>query len=165
MTETELKPLLQMLGGSPWDLRKSLEDYVKVVQITKGMPEKTRTGSQNNSIHLWCEQKAEQCREAGVTWQMILAKTLALDMTKDAMKAIWKAVLKGAFNQDSTTEVKKNGGEIKYVTDHLNLFFAEKFNLPTIDFPHDPDKENQKIKGMEIAKKMDYSTEYQEPTI
>lgn len=105
-----------------------------------------RTSVQNNSLHLWLTQKATQCREAGVTFQMAISKTVDLDMTPFAMKTIWKYVQKVAIGKSSTTELSKTE-DIEYMVNHLNLYFAEKWNLPEIEFPHDEAKARENLTG------------------
>lgn len=95
-----------------------------------------RTNQQNKALHLWLALKAEQCRDAGVTAQLALSKTIELEMSPEMMKVIWKEVQKAMLGKKSTTELEKVG-EIEEITDHLNRYFAEKFHLEAIDFPHD----------------------------
>lgn len=95
---------------------------------------KPRTSQQNRAMHLWFKQKADQCRDAGVTVQMAFAKTIELEMTEGVMKEIWRTVQKAIFRKVSTAELTKQG-EIDEVAEHLNRFFSEKFNLPGLPIP------------------------------
>ena len=85
----------------------------------------TRSGQQNNAIHLWYAQKTEQCREHGITLQMVFEKTIDLEMTPQIMKEIWRRVQKAMYKKDSTTQLDKSNGEIEDIAEHLNRFFAE----------------------------------------
>lgn len=98
-----------------------------------------RTSQQNKALHLWLRQKAQQCRDAGVTTQMAFGKTIELEMTEETMKVIWRYVQKAMFNKDSTRDLDKIA-ELDEVAEHLNRFFAENFNLEGIPIPYDPDK-------------------------
>jgi len=98
-----------------------------------------RTQTQNRALHLWFCLKADQCRDAGITAQMALRETIELEMTPDMMKVIWKEVQKALFNKKSTTELNKSDGEFEEISEHLNRFFAEKFNLEGISFPFAPE--------------------------
>lgn len=100
---------------------------------------KPRTPEQNKALHLWLKQKAEQCRNAGVSPRMAFEKTVELEMTPEIMKEIWRTVQKALYKKSSTTELSKHT-EIDEITDHLNRFFADNFNLPGIEFPHDSER-------------------------
>jgi hypothetical protein len=106
---------------------------------------KPRTYTQNASLHLWYEQKAEQCRNAGVSPRMAFEKTIELEMTPEIMKAIWRAVQMAMYGKKSTTELSKTG-EIDELVEHLNRFFANEFNLEGIAFPFDEEKAYQQLK-------------------
>jgi len=51
------------------------------------------------------------------------------------MKEIWRSVQKAMLGKKSTTELEKTSDEIADIAEHLNRFFAEKFNLEGIEFP------------------------------
>jgi hypothetical protein len=109
--------------------------FVKIAKTTK-----ERTEIQNNSLHLWLHKKTEQCREAGITRQMILSKTMELEVTDTFMKDIWRDVQDAMFKTGRKTRNLEKVGQIDEVYEHLNRFFAEKFNLPGTDWPHDQNK-------------------------
>lgn len=100
---------------------------------------KPRTPEQNKALHLWLKQKAEQCRNAGVSPRMAFEKTVELEMTPEIMKEIWRTVQKALYKKSSTTELSKHM-EISEISEHLNRFFADNFNLPGIPIPSDPNK-------------------------
>jgi len=93
-----------------------------------------RTLSQNRALHLWLTQKAQQCRDAGVTPRMAFEQTIELEMTPEMMKEIWRTVQKALYHKQSTTELDKVG-EIDELVEHLNRFFANHFNLPGLPLP------------------------------
>jgi hypothetical protein len=101
---------------------------------------KERTQDQNSALHLWLTKKAEQCREAGLTRQKILAKTIELEVNEHFMKEIWRDVQEAMFKNGKSTKNLEKNGQIDEIVEHLNRFFAEKFNLPGTEFPNDPNK-------------------------
>lgn len=100
---------------------------------------RNRTPQQNKALHVWLKMKADQCRDAGVGPKMAFANTIELEMTPEIMKEIWRAVQKAMYRKKSTTELAKHM-EIDDITEHLNRFFADKFNLPGIEFPFDAER-------------------------
>ena len=98
-----------------------------------------RTQQQNKALHVWLKQKADQCRDAGISPKMAFAQTIELEMTPQLMKEIWRTVQKAMFRKGSTTELSKHM-EIDEVVEHINRFFAEKFNLEGIEFPFDVER-------------------------
>ena len=99
-----------------------------------------RTSEQNRGLHLWLDKKAEQCRDAGITAQMAFAKTIELEMTPEMMKEIWRQVQNAMFRNGKSTKNLKKVGQIDEIYEHINRFFAEKFNLDGLEFPSDPNK-------------------------
>ena len=94
----------------------------------------TRTGQQNKALHLWLTQKAQQCRDAGVSPKMAFERTVELEMTPEMMKEIFKTVQKAMYGTDSTKELKKQG-QLVEVIEHLNRFFAREFHLEGTPLP------------------------------
>jgi hypothetical protein len=93
-----------------------------------------RTEQQNRALHLWLTQKAQQCRDAGVSPRMAFEKTIELEMTPELMKEIWRTVQKALLGKTSTTELNKTG-EIDDIAEHLNRFFAQHFGLEGLPIP------------------------------
>ena len=102
---------------------------------------KERTTDQNAALHLWLSKKAEQCREAGITRQQILSKTIELEVNEHFMKEIWRDVQQAMFKNGKSTKNLEKNGQIDEIYEHLNRFFAGKFNLPGIEFPSNNEKE------------------------
>jgi hypothetical protein len=109
-----------------------------LVRINKTTKE--RTTDQNSALHLWLSKKAEQCRDAGLTRQKILSQTIELEVNEHFMKEIWRDVQQAMFKNGKSTKNLEKNGQIDEVYEHLNRFFAEKFNLPGIKFPNDINK-------------------------
>lgn len=108
------------------------------VRITKQTHE--RTTDQNRALHKYFALKAEQCRESGVTAQLALSKTIDLEMSPEMMKEFWRVLQNAILQKGKSTKNLAKVGDIEQVHEHLERFFAEKFNLPGIDFPNDPSK-------------------------
>lgn len=96
---------------------------------------KKRTDQQNKALHLWLKMKSDQCREAGVTVQMMFEKTIELEMTPTILKEKWKETQQRMYGTDSTTKLLKGEGQIEEMAEHFNRFFAEEFNLPGLPIP------------------------------
>jgi len=160
MTQSE-KDTLTALLTSKWDMQKNLQTFLETVKVTEEVKKPpTRTITQNSALHLWYTQKATQCKDAGVTFQMAVSKTIDLDMTPFAMKTIWKYLQKIALGKESTTELSKIE-DIEYMVNHLNLYFAEKCNLPDIPFPSDEERQKEMLYGYKTkAGEMENYPEY-----
>ena len=98
------------------------------------MTEIKRTESQNRALHLFLHNKAQQCREAGVTPKQAFERTIELEMSDEIMKEIWRTVQKALYKNKSTKDLSKHE-QIDNIAEHLNRFFAEEFNLEGIEFP------------------------------
>ena len=101
---------------------------------------KERTTDQNSALHLWLTKKSEQCRDAGITRQQILTKTIELEVNEHFMKEIFRDVQEAMFKNGKSTRNLEKTGQIDEIVEHLNRFFSEKFNLPGTEFPNDPNK-------------------------
>lgn len=108
---------------------------IKIAKMTR-----ERTADQNRALHKYFTLKSEQCREAGVTVQLALAKTIELEMTPEMLKEFWRVIQNAMLGKGKSTKNLDKIGEIEQVHEHLERFFAEKFNLPVIDFPNNPHK-------------------------
>ena len=140
--DSEIYNRLKEISGMSWQMKDKLLAFLQTV---KPKP-KQRTYSQNRALHLWFTQKAEQCREAGISPRMAFEKTIELDMTDVMMKEIWRAVQKALYKKTSTTELSKGNGEIDNLVEHLNRFFAgEPFNLEGLPLPNDEDRAREEM--------------------
>jgi len=109
--------------------------FVKIAKTTR-----ERTEDQNRALHKYFALKSEQCRDAGVTAQLALSKTVELEMSPEMLKEFWRVVQNAMFRKGKSTKNLDKVGDIELVHEHLERFFAEKFNLPAINFPNDPNK-------------------------
>lgn len=133
------------------------ETVPKLKELLKELkPKKQRTSQQNRALYKFFSLKAEQCRDAGVTAQMAFNKTTELEMNEEIMKSIWKYTQKALYGTDSTADLEKQE-QIDNIYEHLTRFFAEKFNLEGIPFPH---KEKDEVSAIESMNKgYEYPTE------
>jgi hypothetical protein len=99
------------------------------------MENNKRTISQNNSIHLYCEQVAEVLNDAGYDIAKVIKHAkIDIPWTKESVKEIlWKTIQKSMFNKSSTTELNKNN-EITEIWEVINRFLA-KLEIESIPFP------------------------------
>lgn len=127
--DSEVYTRLKVISELRWDTVPKLVEFLKEIK-----PNKQRTNQQNRGLYLSFKQRAIQCREAGVTPAMAFKETMDLEMTEEIVKSIWKYTQKALYGTDSTADLQKQE-QIDEVHEHLNRFFAEKFNLEGIDFP------------------------------
>ena len=142
LIDAEIFARLKTISELKWDTVPKLVEFLKEIK-----PKKQRTSQQNRALYKFFSLKATQCREAGVTPAMAFKETMELEMTEEIMKSIWKYTQKALYGTDSTADLKKQE-EIDEVHEHLNRFFAEKFNLEGIDFPHEEKREVSAIEDM-----------------
>lgn len=95
---------------------------------------KTRSGSQNDSLHLWFTQVAEDLNDKGIYQRAVLEQLEHTDVpnSKESIKAIWTVIQKTYIKKDSTT--KLNNSDINIIYDALNLALGTKFGVH-IPFP------------------------------
>jgi hypothetical protein len=106
--------------------------------MTTKQPTK-RTGTQNNSLHLWFEWVATELNLAGYTVQMVLKEKIDLDWTAEMVKELlWRSAQKAILGKQSTTELNKIE-DIDKVLEHLNRHLGEKFGIH-VPFPVDGQK-------------------------
>lgn len=77
---------------------------------------------------------------------------------------LWRSVQRVTVRKESTTDLAKLEGEIELIHKLLMRELGEKFGIEWHEFPNDPDKKNQRLKAMAIAKKLSYPTEELTPT-
>jgi hypothetical protein len=89
--------------------------------------ENKRTLTQNNSIHLYCEQIAEVFNELGLDVHVVLKEGMNTHWTPNAVKELlWRPTQMALFNKKSTTELSKTG-EIDQIVDVINRHLSERF--------------------------------------
>jgi hypothetical protein len=164
MTSEEHNQLVNILEGNAWETRTRLLDFVNktnFVEETEVKP-KQRTLTQNSALHLFFSLVAETLNDAGLDMKKTLKPEIDIDWTPESVKNyLWRPVQKAMLGKESTTELTKL--EVGQVYETLNRFLGEKFAVH-VPWPHDPDKENQLIKAMDMAANAPYP-EYIEPTL
>lgn len=163
MTKEELGGLTEIIEGNAWEIRSRLLTYIHQVKLDDNEEKpKQRTLTQNSALHLFFSLVAETLNDAGFGMKKVLKEEVDIDWTGDLVKHyLWKPVQKAMLGKESTTELTKI--EVGQVYETLNRHLGEKLAIH-VDWPHDPDKENQMMKAMDMAKTVDYP-EYIEPTI
>jgi len=104
--------------------------------------DKQRTPTQNNSLHLWCEQIAHAYNEKGMTVEEVIKNfKMELFWSKESVKElIIRTAIKRMFGKESTTTLLKQG-EIDQIVDVVTKFNAQ-MEIEYIPFPHLPDEQN-----------------------
>lgn len=106
---------------------------------------KPRTPTQNNALHLYFENLAEELNQAGFTVQLVLKEKMDLDWDKEKIKELlWRPAQKAILGKHSTTELSKQM-DIDQVYDHLNRHLGEKFHI-FVPFPVDMEKHLNELK-------------------
>lgn len=148
MTQQELDNLKNIAIDKPWLASKLLKEYLTTVKVTEEL-KGTRTGQQNRALHLYFTQVAEACQNEGIEASAVFSKTHNIQMTPEAVKAMWKALQFALFGKKSTTELRKTG-EIDKLQDHFIRFFAENFELTLPPFPNDEDRQLEEMAGPKL---------------
>jgi hypothetical protein len=102
----------------------------------------TRSSAQNNSIHLYLEQRARELDEKGHTMQDVLRaiRKAEIRVTMEALKEIvWKGLQWIMFKKKSTTKLTKD--EVDKVYEVCEKFFQAEF--PDTGYIPFPSKEIQ----------------------
>jgi len=107
-------------------LLNKLEGKKCLLNITEAKAELTRTQLQNNALHLWCTQIAEEYTERGFTLPEVIKNfKMELFWTKDSVKSVLiHTAMSRMFGKTSTKQLLKQG-EIEKLVDVMT-----KFNAP-----------------------------------
>lgn len=112
----------------------------------------TRTPSQSNALFLWYSMIERECENAGITWNQLVGHTHQLRITKEGLHQMGKQLQKALWGTTSTKELKKTE-QLDILQEHfIDLFSKVGLTLPP--FPVDEDKQNQKLKSLELAAKL-----------
>lgn len=105
----------------------------------------TRTLPQNNSLHKYCADRAEQMNDAGVSKVFALSLLRKeLPWSGDTVKEeIWRVFQTHLGFPESTTKLKTD--QVTKIYELCTLFFGEKLNLPLIPFPDQFSKDLKKL--------------------
>lgn len=158
MNSLEHNRLVAILEGNAWETRRKLLEFVNTTKVDADTVEepkpKQRTLTQNSALHLFFSLLTETLNDAGLDMKHVIKEEVSIDWTPDMVKNyLWRPVQKAMLGKESTTELTKI--EVGQVYETLNRFLGEKFAIHT-PWPHDPDKENQLMKAMDMAKEVDY---------
>jgi hypothetical protein len=97
------------------------------------MEEKSRTKTQNDSIHLYFEHVAQELNDSGNDMRKMLKETIDIPWTKETVKDyLWRTIQKAMLQKDSTTGLTR--AEVSKVYDVLNRHLSEKTGVH-VPFP------------------------------
>lgn len=93
-----------------------------------------RTAKQNDAIHLYCKQLADELNGKGQYMQIVLKPTYELRWdTKSVKEHLWKPIQNAILKKESTTDLET--AEVRKVHEQLMLALKEKLPIDYIDFP------------------------------
>lgn len=122
---------------------KALEDYFvflrsklakdKAIKVSVKSA-KTRTLTQNKSLHKYCALLAEALNEAGLDMQTVLAEGTSIPWSESKVKEdIWRTVQVAALGKESTTKLETH--EVSQVYDIVNRHISQTFGV-FVPFPN-----------------------------
>ena len=122
--------------------QKALDDYIlhlqsqfnkhKSIKVSVKSA-KTRTLTQNKSIHKYCEQLSDAFNDAGLDMETILKKGVAIPWdAHNTKKLIWHAVQLPMTGKKSSKDLLTN--EVSKVYDVVNRHISETFGV-FVPFP------------------------------
>jgi len=125
-------------------------------RIVLQVENQTRSSAQNNSIHLYLDQRAKSLDEQGHTMQDVLKviKKAQIRVTMLALKEIvWKGIQFVMFRTNKTSKLKTD--EVDRVYEVCEKFFQTEFpNTGHVPFPSEDIKNyEQHIKDCQRAQK------------
>jgi len=95
--------------------------------------EKQRTPKQNNSLHEYFEQLAEELNDSGLDMRKVLKEAISIPWNKDTIKEyLWRPVQEAQIGKKSTTKLTTKEVDLIYNT--LNRYLGEKFGI-IVSFP------------------------------
>jgi hypothetical protein len=138
----DIQELLEVRDQEPtYFTRTHLTRYIekKIAELDAaekaGKVPAKRTPAQNNSIHLWLSQVADELNNQGQTLQNVVAEIKRAEVrpTMENLKeAVWRPYQIAATGKESSTQLEKP--EVDKVYEGLNKFFGEHFGIH-IPFP------------------------------
>lgn len=149
MTKRELEQLTEISLAPTAKLGSLLRNYLETVTVSEEVKAQ-RTGSQNNALHLWFSQIADECRDVGIDSKILFSKTMHVEVTPDIIKGMWKVLQNAYYKKKSTTELKKTG-EIDKLQDHFIRFFGEQHGITLPPFPSNDIKAWEEIGGEKLS--------------
>jgi len=107
----------------------------KLVEFLKDVePERKRTESQNNALHLNFRIIAEKLNDAGLDMKKVLKADIPWT-EKSVKKELWRPFMKSMYNKTSTRQLKKQE-EIDNIHKVLMRELGKEFKVEYHDFPH-----------------------------
>jgi hypothetical protein len=101
------------------------------IEITK--KQRTRSQSQNRSMHLMFTQIANEFNDHGLYIAKVLKPSVDVEWTPSTVKElIWRPLMKAITDKDSTA--KLNTAEVDKIFKVLHKHLADKLNI-SIEFP------------------------------
>ncbi len=92
-----------------------------------------RTERQNNAMHLWFRQMAEQLNDAGYSNKHPFNEEVEIPFTEGLVKEmLYKPIIKSMYNKTSTTRL--TGGELSEAAEVLIRWLSEKKGI-YVPFP------------------------------
>lgn len=111
----------QDYSTNPEIMRKHFEKLVAFIDNLLDV-DKQRTKKQNNSMHKYFQEVADELNATGVP-RKIFYKNLYVDYTLESVKDLFKFYLKELLKKESTTEMEK--GEVTKVYEEVNRHLSD----------------------------------------
>lgn len=108
--------------------------------------QKQRTESQNNALHLYLTQVANELDRQGHTMQDVVRKITKVEIKPtmhNVKEMIWREIMKAQLGKESTTYLAKQE-DIDKVYDVMNKWLGTYFKIH-IPFPNDEQKQLEKV--------------------
>lgn len=149
MNQKEYDTLTEISLSETLKIGSLLRNYLDGVTITEEPTYPTRTESQRKAYFLWLEQIAEQCRNMGVTADMLFKHTAHISVTKEMLHHSIKALIKAKWNLDSTNDLRKTG-HLDEIMDSVASWVGKE-NIEIPPFPSDDMKAEENLSGERIG--------------
>ena len=144
-------------GNDKFAYWNRMKEFIDQLPDEEEPKKSQRTLSQNSAIHLDCKLIAEALNDAGKDMRVVLKEGVDISWTTENVKEyLWKPIMRALYQKESTTDLDKASGEIEEIHDHIMRELGEKHGIEYISFPHDPNKQNQKLKALDMAKERKY---------
>jgi len=114
----------------------------KIISIKQ--VQETRTKLQNNALHLWLTQLADEFREKDIDMRLLIREDIKIPASMMFLKEyIWRPTQKALYGKKSTTQLFKTK-EIDEIVDIINRAVSERFK-GEVTVPPFPSYENKSI--------------------
>jgi len=97
-------------------------------------PKETLTRKQQNSMHEYFQELADELNAQGVTQRALLEKLRWIEVpnTKDSIKEVWRCIQEPQVNKESTADLTID--EVSQVYDTFNKAISQEYQVH-IPFP------------------------------